>query len=148
MKRIFLIPLSVAVVAILACLAPHESQALDAPTPSKTNTTSFEGSWTGRDSQGVAATLKVTGQTMDYHATDADDWLQGTFTLREDTTPKQFIGVITNCAAAENIGKKCYAIYKIENGTLTISGSAPGETNFPASFDAPEARKFVFQPTK
>ena len=38
---------------------------------------------------------------------------------------------------------KVYCIYRVENGTFTISGNAPGETNYPSSFDAPGTRQIV-----
>ena len=71
--------------------------------------------------------------------------MKGTFTLREDTNPKQWVGIVTECAAPEAVGKKCYAIYKIEDGTLTITGNAPGVSDIPSAFDAPGSREFVFK---
>jgi uncharacterized protein (TIGR03067 family) len=70
--------------------------------------------------------------------------VKGTFKLREDTDPKQLIGFVTECASPAAVGKSCNAIYKIENGTLTITGSGIGNPNFPSSFDAAETRQFVF----
>ena len=55
------------------------------------------------------------------------------------------VAVITDCADSDAIGKSVYCIYKLENGAFTVTGSPPGETNFPASFDADGARQMVFK---
>jgi uncharacterized protein (TIGR03067 family) len=85
---------------------------------------------------------------MEFHGADANDWLKGTFTLREDTNPKQFVGLVTDCPDSDYIGKQCFAIYKFEDGALTVAGYSPGAPNFPTAFDAPEARQIVFKHDK
>jgi uncharacterized protein (TIGR03067 family) len=87
----------------------------------------------------------VSGQSLEFHGADANDWLKATFALREDTKPKEWVGTITDCAQAEYIGKKSYAIYTLENGTLTIAGNEPGNTDIPTTFDAAGTRVFVFK---
>jgi uncharacterized protein (TIGR03067 family) len=87
----------------------------------------------------------VSGQSLEFHGAAGDDWLKATFALREDTHPKEWVGTITDCANAGYIGKKAYAIYSLENGTLTIAGNEPGNTDIPVTFDAPGARGFVFK---
>jgi uncharacterized protein (TIGR03067 family) len=152
MKNIILIPLSIAALFAAGCSTPSASNpaaaASASSTPSKTLTTAFEGSWNGREvtpGRGGQVSLNVSGQNLEFHGADANDWLKGTFTLREDTNPKQWAGIITECASPEYVGKKAYAIYKIEDGTLTIAGNEPGDSNIPSAFDAPGARQFVFQ---
>jgi uncharacterized protein (TIGR03067 family) len=151
--------LSAAVIVAAGCSAPSPSAALPAaPTPSLTasqtkashraGSTEIEGAWNGveitHDNEGPV-TLTISDQTLEFHGHEDGDWVKGTFTLRDDVTPKQLIGVITGCPDPDGIGKKCYAIYKIADGTLTITGSAPGEENFPASFDVQGSREFVFK---
>jgi uncharacterized protein (TIGR03067 family) len=82
---------------------------------------------------------------LEYHGTDPNDWLRGTFTLREDMNPKQFTGVITDCASPDYVGKPIYSIYKFDGGDLVITGNGPGETNFPDAFNAPGTRQFIFK---
>jgi uncharacterized protein (TIGR03067 family) len=82
---------------------------------------------------------------LEFHGAYANDWLKGTFTLREDTNPKQFVGVVTECAGPEYVGRNCYAIYKLEDGTLTVAGNEPGVSGFPSAFDASGSRQFVFK---
>jgi uncharacterized protein (TIGR03067 family) len=81
---------------------------------------------------------------LEFSGTNPNEWYKATFSLREDTTPKQLVAVITDCAAAQYIGKTSYAIYEIKDGTFTMAGNEPGKTTAPASFDAPDARKFIF----
>jgi len=116
--------------------------------PSKPQLTALEGSWVGREvtpGREGPATLTVSGHHLDFLGANSDEWLKGTFILRENTNPKQFIGVVTDCAAPQYVGLKSYSIFTIENETLTLTGSELGITNFPASFDAPDARRFVFK---
>jgi uncharacterized protein (TIGR03067 family) len=152
MQKVILIPLSIAAIFVSGCSTPSESKsaaaASESSTPPKAALTAFEGSWTGHDvtpGQEGTDSLTVSGENFDFHGADANDWLKGTFTLREDTNPKQWVGIVTDCASQEYIGKKCIAIYRIENGTLTVAGYSPGDPNIPPAFDAPNTRQIVFK---
>jgi uncharacterized protein (TIGR03067 family) len=142
MKRIFLIPVFAAALFAWGCSSARQNQ----PTP--VHGTELEGSWSGRDvtpgSEGQA-TLTVSNNSIEFHGASADDWLKGTFTLKVDANPRQFVGSITECASTDYVGKATYAIYKLEGQTLTISGNEPGVSNFPATLDAQGARQFVFK---
>ena len=96
------------------------------------------------DHEGTAS-LTFSGQTLTFHGSDPSDWVKGTFALREETTPKQLTGTITECDSSDVIGKKVCAIYKIEGGTLTITGNGPGDPSFPEAFDASGSRQFVLK---
>jgi uncharacterized protein (TIGR03067 family) len=152
MKNLILVPLSIAALFASGCSTPSESHPASAasksPAPPKTNSTAFEGLWNGHEvtpGREGPASLTISGQTLEFHGADANDWLKGTFTTREDTNPKQFLCVVTECAAPEYVGRNCYAIYKLENGTLTAAGNEPGASGFPSAFDAPGSRQFVFK---
>jgi uncharacterized protein (TIGR03067 family) len=154
MKKITLIPLCMAALFVAGCSTPSKSNAVDpssespAPPKAKVNSTVFEGTWIGHETtpgQEGQVSLTITGQTVEFHGASANDWLKGTFTLRDDANPKQFTGVVTDCGAPEYIGKTCYAIYKIEDGTLTVAGYEPGAAGFPSAFDAPGTRQMVFK---
>ena len=114
----------------------------------KSDSDLLQGKWQGTE-KGASPDgpyyLTITEKNLDYRGVDTNDWLKGTFTLDETTKPKHFTGVIKDCPDAGSIGKKVYAIYKLEDGKLIISGNAPGETNFPSAFDAADARQFVFK---
>ena len=152
MRKLILISISVAALFASGCSTPSQTNPAAAPSespaPPKAMATAFEGSWKGRDvtpGHEGPASLVVSGGNLEFHGADSDDWLKGTFTLHQETDPKQFVGVVTECASADNIGKKAYAIYKIEDGTLTITGTDLGDPNFPSSFDAPGTRQLVFK---
>jgi uncharacterized protein (TIGR03067 family) len=108
----------------------------------------LQGKWKGREAgrptEG-ARLLTISGNTLEFRAADTNEWYKGTFTLQEDKNPKQLVGVITACAAPEYLGKTVNAIYRIESGTLTLTGNEPGNAEVPKSFDAPGSRKFVLK---
>ena len=72
-------------------------------------------------------------------------WPSQPSSLRDDTNPKEWVGVITDCAQSDYVGKKAYAIYSLENSTLTIAGNEPGNSEIPQTFDASGSRGFVFK---
>ncbi|HEX3800307.1 MAG TPA: hypothetical protein VH413_16550 [Verrucomicrobiae bacterium] len=116
-----------------------------------TKTNAFEGEWSGVEitqGQEGPATMSVKGNTIEFHGTDSNDWLKGTFELHDGVKPKEFLGVVTDCASADMIGKKIYAIYRIEDGSITIAGNPPGSTSYPATFGLADCREFVFKPKK
>ena len=119
------------------------------PQPSPpSDSAAIQGSWKGRVVGGDSerpVSLVFSGSNLEFLGTDAYDWCKGTFSLREDTRPKQLIGVITDGPDLQYVGMKVYAIYRIDEGVLTISGNAPGSTAPPADFDAPDARQLVFK---
>jgi uncharacterized protein (TIGR03067 family) len=132
-----LIPVSIALIFASGCA-----------TPTKPNSTVLEGSWNGHDitpGREGTASLLVSGHTLEFHGADPNDWLKGTFTLRDDTNPRQCNGVVIECPQADYVGKNFYSIYKIENGTLTATGNEPGNTNIPSAFDDPASRQLIFK---
>jgi uncharacterized protein (TIGR03067 family) len=114
----------------------------------KSDLAALQKSWRGQE-QGSAAgqtnSLILSGNNLEFHGPNAQEWYKGTFTLREDTTPKQMIVTITDCSAPQYVGKIANAIYRIENGTLTIVGNEPGNPVMPASFDAPGVQLMTFK---
>jgi uncharacterized protein (TIGR03067 family) len=125
------------------CATPHPSH------PSHpSDSPALQGSWKGRVVGGDSerpVSLVFSGANLEFHGADANDWCKGTFSLREDTRPKQLIGVITEGPDPQYVGARVYAIYRLEEGVLTISGNAPGSSAPPADFDAPDARQLVFK---
>jgi len=137
MKKVILISLSIAAIFASGC-----------STPTKSNSTVFEGSWTGRDvtpGREGPASLLVSGDTLEFHGADPTDWLKATFTLHDDTNPKQCDGVVIECPEHDYVGKNFYSIYKIEDGILAVAGNEPGNTNIPSTFDAPGTRQIIFK---
>src|SRR5690349_17935506 len=100
----------------------------------------LQGTWKGNEIRSNAkgsASLVLSGANLEFRGADTNEWYKATFTLREDTNPKQLVAVITECPAPQYVGKTANAIYRVENGTLTITGNEPGNPVMPATFDAP-----------
>jgi uncharacterized protein (TIGR03067 family) len=107
----------------------------------------LQGTWNGHEAgneQG-STSLILTGTKLEYHGSDTNEWYKGTFTLHEDTNPKQFVVAITECADPQYAGKTANAIYQLDNGALTISSYEPGTASFPPGFDAPNTRKIILK---
>ena len=114
----------------------------------KSNSATLQGTWKGQElgaSQDSPRCLVISGKDIDYRGADSRDWAKGTFALREDTQPKQLVLTITECGVPKYIGKTSYAIYQIEDGTLTLTGNEPGYPAGPTSFEAPGTRRFVLK---
>ena len=103
----------------------------------------LQGVWKGRVIQGNPehqCSFLIAGNYYEFRdEVDTNIWYNGTFKLREDTVPRQYLATIHECPFPQYVGKTGMAIYRIENGTLTITGNEPGITNVPAAFDAPGA---------
>ena len=117
-------------------------------TPHNSGPAALQGTWRGREIGVTPETprqLVISGRHMEYRGANPDDWGNGTFTLREDTQPKQLLVTLTECGPVQYTGKTCCMIYKIEDGTLTAAANEPGNPAAPLSFDAPDARRMVFK---
>ncbi len=120
-----------------------------ASTLPQTDVQALQGKWTGQEVGSQvpgASSLVIDGTKLEFVGADTNEWYKATFTLRDDTTPKQFVAVITDCPVPQFIGKTSHAIYKIENGKFTLTGNEPGNPAVPGSFDATEARELIFTP--
>ncbi len=82
-------------------------------------------------------TITITTNSLHFHR-DTDFWFETTFTLPVGTAPKQLHATIKDCAGKDSIGKVVVAIYKIEDGILTLV--ALGDEETPKSFEAAEEK--------
>ena len=109
----------------------------------KSDMAKLQGAWEGQIVQGDpkhSCSFVISGRNFEFRdEMDTNVWYRGTFSLREDTTPRQYIAVINGCPSPEYVGKTSMAIYRVEGATLTITGNEPGNTEAPATFDAPGA---------
>jgi uncharacterized protein (TIGR03067 family) len=102
----------------------------------------LQGKWEGvmvGQEKGDKITITITGNSLHFHR-DTNFWFETTFTLPAGTDPKQLHATIKDCADKDSIGKVVFAIFKIEDGTLTLAGirtpdSAPEP---PVDFDSEE----------
>jgi len=112
----------------------------DAEKAAKSDEAAMQGTWKGlsvSESPQHKVIFVVSGRHFDfYDETETNNWYKGTFTLSEDTSPRQFIATITACPFPQYLGKTSKAIYKIEKGTLTITANEPGKEGVPEDFDS------------
>src|SRR5579872_542509 len=90
----------------------------------KSDSTALQGTWKGHeigDAANNACSVIFTGKNIEYKGTDTNDWAKGTFTMKEDATPRQFDVTVTESPAPEAVGKICHVIYEIKDGTLTLA---------------------------
>ena len=136
MKNTLMIVLCSAGILVCGCSKSHKPDSL-----------ALQGTWSGQEvgakTQG-SPSLILEGTKLEYHGANPNEWYKATFSLREDTTPKQLEAVVTDCPFPNYVGKTVHAIYKVEDGKFTLTGNEPGNPAVPASFDAQGAREIVF----
>ena len=81
----------------------------------------WEGVLVGQESAGKI-TITFSGNSLHFQGLRADQWYDATFTLQEGTRPRQLRATITGCERVKDIGTVIGAIFKIENGTLSLAG--------------------------
>lgn len=100
----------------------------------------WEGVMVGQEKDG-GITIKVIGDSLHFHR-DKDFWFKTTFALPVGKDPRQLHATIKECAPGQesSVGKVVVALYKIEDGTLTLVALGDGDEETPKSFAAAEAR--------
>jgi beta-lactamase regulating signal transducer with metallopeptidase domain len=119
----------------------------EAATPQKADVAALQGTWTGAEPTGrtkATASLIIDGSNLEFHGADTNEWYKATFSAY-DTSPQQLVVVITECPFPDYVHKGSYAIFELQDGTLTITGNEPGFPGAPTNFDAVGARKMVFK---
>ncbi len=91
----------------------------------------LQGTWEGvevGDTSWQKITITIAGNSLHFHR-DANFWFETTIALPSGTYPKQLLATIKGSPSsqASSHGKVVGAIFKIENGTLTLvtSGEMP-----------------------
>ena len=86
-------------------------------------------------------TITITGNSFRFHR-DTNFWFDTTISLPAGTDPKQLYATIKGCppSQASSIGKVVGAIFKIEDGTLTLAtgGGDSSREGTPKNFAATE----------
>ena len=99
----------------------------------------LQGTWEGvlvGDKAQQKITITITGNSLHFHR-DTNFWFETTITLPAGTNPKQLHATIKD--GASSVGQVVVAIFKIEDGTLTlVTGNGDGEA--PKSFEAAGTR--------
>lgn len=134
MKNTLLTVLSAGIL-LSGCSKPHNSDSV-----------ALQGTWNGQETgaktQG-SSSLVLDGAKCEFHGANPQEWYKATYSLREDTSPKQLQAVITECPFPQYVGKTVNGIYKIEGDKFTFTANEPGNPAVPANFDAQGARQFV-----
>jgi hypothetical protein len=65
-------------------------------------------------------TITITGDSLHFYR-DKGFWFETTITLPAGNDPEQLHATIKDCAEKGSIGEVVKAVYKIENGTLTLA---------------------------
>jgi len=105
----------------------------------------LQGTWEGAEmgdrSSHEKITITITGNSFHFHR-DTNFWFETTITLPAGTDPKQLYATIKGCppSQGDSIGKVVGAIFKIEDGTLTLAtgGGDSSPEGTPKSFEATE----------
>jgi uncharacterized protein (TIGR03067 family) len=105
----------------------------------------WEGEEVGKESKGKWI-ITINGDTLDFEGPGKIEWYKATFKLSPDQAPKQLQATIMDCPKPDFVGQSALSIYKIENGTLTLTGNRPGLPDAPKDFNSGEnSRTFVFK---
>ncbi|HKH47966.1 MAG TPA: hypothetical protein VKM72_25185 [Thermoanaerobaculia bacterium] len=94
---------------------------------------SWEGVLVGQEAAGKIS-ITITGNSLHFQGLSTDEWYETTFTLSAGTDPQQLHATIKDCPRPEDIGKVVFAIFKIEDGTLTLAGIQASAAEPPKTF--------------
>jgi uncharacterized protein (TIGR03067 family) len=142
MKLLRLVLTIVCIVATFIANAGEQLTAQAANQPTAAELQLLQGTWEGvvvGDESFQRITITITGNSLHFHR-DTNFWFETTITLPAGTDPKQLHATIKGCppSQADSIGKVVGAIFKIEDGTLTLATRGDGAEETPKSFEATE----------
>ncbi len=140
MKKVYrFMPVALVITAVLMCGCNSTD---DTPI---SDLEKLQGTWVGKElGQDGEAKIVFSGDTIDFKGAHPQEWYKGIATINATLTPRQADFVISECAMPAFVGKIAKAIYKLEESTLTLAGSEPGDESRPTSFD-PSGGTRVFQ---
>ena len=106
--------------ALALSLAALFTACQSTPTPITAELKPLQGSWEGEGAGGKCSII-ITGNSLYYR--NSAGWFRTTFTLPVGTNPPQLHATIQDCwpPSKDAIGKVVFAIFKIEDGTLTFA---------------------------
>src|SRR6266478_5728681 len=97
-----------------------EAENVTLPAPTAAEPKPLQGYWEGEGAGGKCS-ITITGNSLHYRA--GTNWYKTTFTLPAGTDPQQLHATIKDCSppSTNAIGTVVFAIFKIEDGTLTLA---------------------------
>ena len=102
----------------------------------------LQGYWEGEGAGGKCS-ITITGSSLHYRV--GNNWYKTTFTLPAGTDPQQLHATIKDSSPPTNgIGKVVFAIFKIEDGTLTLAEDDMSDQP-PKSFSSASSRYVLKQ---
>src|SRR3989449_2797971 len=106
--------------ALALSLAASFTGCPSAPTQTAAELDPLQGYWEGEGAGGKCS-ITITGNSLHYRV--GTNWYKTTFTLPAGTDPQQLHATIKDCSppTSNAIGKVVFAIFKIEDGTLTLA---------------------------
>ena len=90
----------------------------------------LQGYWEGSGPQGDKCSITITGDDLHFYGYGSN-WYKATFTLPAGTDPQQLRATIKD--GSGHIGNVIFAIFKIEDGTLTLAADE-GSSEPPKTF--------------
>ncbi|HXJ56411.1 MAG TPA: hypothetical protein VNU68_07075 [Verrucomicrobiae bacterium] len=101
----------------------------------------LQGTWEEVKADGTN-TVTVTGNSFYFHR-DSNFWWETSITLPAGTEPQQLRATIRHSAPPEDSnGKVVVAIFKIEDGTLTVGARGDGSEETPKSFEDAKVTRY------
>ena len=94
---------------------------------------SWEGVLEGHETEGRVS-ITITGNALQFQGLKPTERYDATFTLPAGTDPQQLHATIKEGPVPRDIGKMVFAIFKIENGTLTLAGIPASADQSPKPF--------------
>jgi uncharacterized protein (TIGR03067 family) len=91
---------------------------------------SWEGVLAGHETEGKVS-ITITGHALRFQGLKPTQRYAATFTLPSGTHPQQLHATIKEGQGPKDIGKVVFAIFKIENGTLTLAGISESAAQSP-----------------
>jgi uncharacterized protein (TIGR03067 family) len=103
----------------------------------------LQGTWEGvtvGDPSKKQITITINGNSLHFYR-DAKFWFETTITLPAGKNPQQLHATIKDSAAPKDaIGRLVRAIFKIEDGTLTLATGGDDDEGTPKSFEATDGQ--------
>jgi uncharacterized protein (TIGR03067 family) len=103
----------------------------------------IEGHWSGFNTKrpDYACTVSITGNQLEYHGADTNDWVRGNFVIRTDVKPNEMD--LTVAEQPKESNHKIFAIYQVEGDEMTVAISS---SQRPADFaQNPQNEVFNFR---
>ena len=91
---------------------------------------SWEGVLEGHETEGRVS-ITITGNTLQFQGLKPTQRYAATFTLPAGTDPQQLHATIKEGLGPKDVGQVVFAIFKIENGTLTLAGISESDAQSP-----------------